>query len=356
MVGCVIIESGEIIGEGWHEVYGGPHAERNAIRNAVERGQEARLREATLYVNLEPCNHFGQTPPCTNAILEYRIPRVVVGSLDPNPLVAGSGVGRLRDAGIDVSTGDHAKECFRLNEAFFHHVRTCRPLVTLKIAQTLDAQVATRTGDSRWVSSEHSRRIVHQWRSELDAVMIGAGTALADDPALTVRLSNGRQPWRVVLDRQGRLSESLTVFTDEHADRTIVYSEESARKTFGSARHPVVRTATLRDDRLDLTAVLEDLGRGDIEAGMPKMQSVLVEAGPGLATALIERDLVDRYFVFIAPKIVGAGTPSIASLGIDLMASAVRFADVRWQQVGPDMLFQGFKRPVSAVEGTDASQ
>jgi diaminohydroxyphosphoribosylaminopyrimidine deaminase / 5-amino-6-(5-phosphoribosylamino)uracil reductase len=348
LVGSVIVEGGEVIGEGWHEVYGGPHAERNAIRDAIERGHENRLASATLYVNLEPCSHHGKTPPCTDAVLERRIPRVVVGTLDPNPLVAGSGIRRLREAGCSVETGILERACFRFNEAFFHHIRTGRPLVTLKVAQTLDGHVATRTGDSRWVSGDASRRLVHRWRAELDAVLVGRGTAMADDPSLTVRHVEGRQPWRVVLDREGRLPATLKLFRDEFVGRTIVFvGDDATAPAYADdlARSGgMLRRSPTSDARLDLPAVLDGLGAGDSSAGVPSIQSVLVEAGPGLATALLERDLVDRLFVFIAPKIVGSGTPAIAALSIDRMADARTFAEATWEGIGEDMLFRGYVR------------
>lgn len=352
MVGSVIVEAGEVIGEGWHEVHGGPHAERNAIREAIERGHEHRLENATIYVSLEPCNHHGKTPPCTDAILEHGIPRIVVGAMDPNPIVDGSGVRRLREAGRQVETGILAHECHRLNEATFHHIRTGRPLVTLKLAQTLDGQVATRTGDSRWVSGEAARTLVHRWRAELDAVLVGTGTVLADDPSLTVRHVEGRQPWRIVLDREARLPATRRLFRDEHLGRTVVFTGEGAfepayaddlRRGGG-----LLRRAPIADGRLDLGAVLDDLGRGYEAAGLPPLQSVLVEAGPGLATALLERDLVDRLFVFIAPKLVGAGIPAVAALPVDRMADACTFAEHRWETVGSDVLFRGYRRSVAA--------
>jgi diaminohydroxyphosphoribosylaminopyrimidine deaminase / 5-amino-6-(5-phosphoribosylamino)uracil reductase len=345
MVGSVIVEGGEVIGQGWHEVFGGSHAERNAIRDAIERDNEPRLANATMYVSLEPCNHHGKTPPCTEAILEHRIPRVVVGVTDAHPQVAGSGLQRLRDAGVEVMTGVLERECYRLNEAFFHHVKTARPLVTLKIAQTLDGQVATRTGDSRWVTGNAARMVVHRWRSELDAVLVGTGTALADDPSLTVRHVEGRQPWRIVLDREARLPASLKVFSDEHASRTIRIVGTDVSAVLPSSNHPILRSVRTDGGRLDLGAVLDALGRDDEAAGVPPLQSVLVEAGPGLATALIEQDLVDRLYVFIAPKIVGTGTPSIAGLSIERMADALTFEDQTWEQVGEDMLFRGYRRP-----------
>lgn len=348
MVGCVIVDvDGAVIGEGRHERYGGPHAERNAISDAVGRGHEARLPRSTLYVNLEPCNHHGSTPPCTDIILETGIPRVVVGTPDSNPVVDGSGIRRLRDAGVDVRTGVMAEACYRLNEAFFVHIRTGRPLVTLKLAQTLDAQIATQSGDSKWISGIESRTIVHRWRAEMDAVLVGRGTALADDPSLTVRHVDGGQPYRIVLDRRGSLPATLNLFSDSLASKTIaVLGREATQPDYARLLRNAgghVMHAPVKEGHLDLATVLEMLGRGD--NGIPVIQSILVEAGSTLATAHLRQDVVDRLFIFISPRLIGSGLPAVGSLGIDRVSDAIEFADVEWTPVGADLLFQGYLRP-----------
>jgi len=222
MVGSVIVApDGNVVGEGWHAEWGGDHAERAAVIDAERRGLADHLLDSTLYVSLEPCNHHGRTPPCTELILDRRIPRVVVGTIDASPAVQGAGIARLSEAGVSVSVGVLEDKCRRLNEAFFVRARSGRPLVTLKIAQTIDGFTATETGDSRWISCEASRARVHQWRAEADAVLVGSGTARADDPALTVRHVEGRQPWRIVLDREGTLPGSLRVFSDGHVGSTV---------------------------------------------------------------------------------------------------------------------------------------
>ncbi len=349
MVGCVIVDkAGTVIGEGWHERYGEPHAERNAIADAHQRGHDARLPSSTMYVNLEPCNHHGRTPPCTDAILEAGIPRVVVGTIDLNPEVDGSGLARLRSQGVHVRAGILERESFRLNEAFFTHKRTSRPLITLKVAQTLDGRVATISGDSKWISGPASRRLVHRWRSEMDAVLVGHGTALVDDPALTVRHVEGRQPRRIVLDRQGSLPASLRLFSDDHASRTIaVIGEEAPDPEYGKRLHDsggsLLRVPVTRG-HLDLVNLFQRLGSG--REGVPIIQSIMVEAGPRLGTALLRMDLIDRLALFIAPKLIGRGTPSIADLGISVVADAITFADTEWRMVEEDQLFLGYLRPV----------
>ena len=347
LVGAVVVgPDGTVLGEGWHGQYGGPHAEVWAVRD-VERthGAEA-LRSSTLYVTLEPCSHWGKTPPCADLIVEKQISRVVVGMRDPFPAVAGQGIARLREHGVDVTVGMLETACKRLNEAFVHRVATGRPLVTLKIAQSLDGSVATVSGDSRWVTGEAARTLVHRWRAELDGVLVGRGTAAADDPALTVRHVDGRQPARVVLDREGALTASLKLFTDAHAAQTVAVVGEGVVPKYAVALEDhggLVLTVPERGGHLDLGAVLDRLGAG-VGTHRP-MQSLLVEAGPGLATALWRADLVDRLALFIAPKIVG-GRRAVDNLGIGRMEDARTFADGRWEPVGPDMLFFGYCRAV----------
>ncbi len=347
LVGAVLVAAdGTVLGEGYHERFGGPHAEPNAIRAAENAVGLDALRAATLYVNLEPCSHHGKTPPCADLIIRKGIPRVVVGMIDPFPQVAGEGMRRLRAAGLEVRTGVLESACHRLNEAFVHHVETGRPLVLLKIAQTLDGRVASATGDSRWVSGEASRKLVHQWRSEVDAVLVGAATAERDDPALTVRTHAGRQPTRVVLDRDGSLSPALKLFSDAFAAHTIAVVSESVRPTYEEAlsdKGGRVRRLPLREGRMDLNAVLEMLGREGGSEHRPA-QSLLVEAGPRLATSFVRSDLVDRLLLFIAPKIIGDGPSAVTLPGTDLMADARRFAGHTWTPVGDDILFTGFRR------------
>lgn len=346
MVGAVLIGSdGTVLGEGWHDYFGGPHAERAAIADAEKRHPAASLRDATLYVNLEPCSHFGKTPPCTDVILEKNIPRVIVGMVDPFPAVAGTGISRLRDRGVEVEVGVLEKSCFRLNEAFVHHVRTGRPLVTLKTAQTLDGRVATATRDARWISGKASRRLVHHWRATLDAVLVGSGTARADNPALTVRDVEGRQPLRIVLDRKGTLPPGLALFTDPFTPHTLAVVAESVEPAYGpslTASGGSILHLPERDGHLDLEALLEHLGKDGGRKAAP-IQSLLVEAGPGLASALLRQNLVDRYFAFVAPKIIGDGIPVFSDLGVDFMRDAITFAEVSWEQIGDDVLFRGYR-------------
>ena len=349
LVGAVLVgPDAQVWGEGWHGRYGGPHAEVWAVRDAERQGYGDRLGEATLYVTLEPCAHTGKTPPCADLIVARGIPRVVVAHEDPFPEVAGRGIARVREAGGEVTVGVREHAARRLNEAFLTRVRTGRPLVTLKTAATLDGQVATASGDSRWVTSPEARARVHALRAEADAVLVGAGTARLDDPALTVRdapLAEGQgQPLRVVLDRLGALPPDLRLFTDGAAPTLAVVSP-SAQPTYAD-RVPILRVPEA-DRHLDLGVLLDRLGAGEgLPDGIRKVQSVLVEAGPGLATALLAQDLVDRVLWFVAPKLVGAGTPAVGGLGTARMADALAFAEATWEQVGPDALLVGYRRAV----------
>ena len=350
LVGAVLVgPGGNTLGEGYHAQYGGPHAEPRALAAAEDKHGAEALRAATLYVNLEPCSHHGKTPPCADLIVEKEVPHVVVGMADPFPEVAGRGLARLRAAGVTVEVGVLKDEGRRLNEAFTHHVATGRPLLTLKIAQTLDGQVATRTGDARWISGKAARTCVHQWRSELDGVLVGSGTARADDPRLTVRHVEGRQPQRFVLDRTAALLPSLRLFSDAFAGRTtaILSEDADAPPYTEKLRRAGGRLWRLpeRDGHLDLEALLQRLGAEGGPGGRP-LQSLLVEAGPGLATALFRQDLADRFFLFIAPKLVGSGMPALRDLGVEKMAGALTFAAHTWETVGGDLLFKGYRRTV----------
>lgn len=347
MVGAVLVgANGQVLAEGWHHTYGGPHAERIAIEEALRRHGPEALRQATLYVNLEPCAHYAKTPPCADFILAHGIPRVVVGMVDPFPQVAGRGIARLRTHGVQVEVGVLEAICRRLNEAFVHHVQTGRPLVTLKMAQTLDGFVATQAGQSRWISGKAARVLVHHWRAVLDGVLVGSTTAAMDDPALTVRHVEGRQPVRIVLDRTGTLPPTLRVFTDEQVAATLAVVGPAVQPAYAQSlmqKGGRLWQLPLQAGHLDLAVLLERLGREGGLEGRP-MQSVLVEAGPGLATALFCQRLVDRFFLFVAPRLFGRGRALLNDLGIRQIEESITFALHRWTEVGEDLLFIGYLR------------
>jgi diaminohydroxyphosphoribosylaminopyrimidine deaminase / 5-amino-6-(5-phosphoribosylamino)uracil reductase len=305
MVGAVVVSGGETMGEGWHEGPGTPHAEVVALNRAGERA-----RGATLYTSLEPCVHYGRTPPCTGAIVRAGIARVVVSATDPNPVVDGRGLRTLREAGVDVLDGVRVGEAERLNEAFAKHVRTGMPFVTWKAALSLDGKVAARDGSSRWITGEGARADAHRLRGSADAIVVGAGTALADDPALTVRDPGyrGRPPTRVLVDARGRVDEGRALFDD--AAPTIVATTElapRARRDAWLAAGAEVLVFESEDERVPLPALLNDLGKRDV-------QGVLLEGGPTLAWSAVERGLVDKLVVYLAPKLVG-GANAAGALG-----------------------------------------
>lgn len=329
-VGAVIVKNGRVVARGHHARAGGPHAEVVAIRAAG-----ARARGADLYTTLEPCDHFGRTPPCSVAILEAGIRRVLVGSADPNPLVNGKGVARIRAAGVEVVTGVLGAECDALNAHWFRFIRDRRPYVTLKAAVTLDGRIATRTGDARWVTGEESRRLVHRLRDRVDAVLVGAGTARADDPRLTARLPGGRghDPLRVVLDTDLSLPARLALFRLRSKAPTVVAHASARSRRLG----PGVELLRCRRGRggVDLKDLLARLAARGVT-------HLLVEGGARVHARFLAEGLVDRVLVFVAPKLAGGdGVPLLAGPGPARMADAVRLEEVQIERVGDDVLVQG---------------
>lgn len=296
MVGAVVVSDGRPVGEGWHEGPGTPHAEAVALGEAGERA-----RGATLYTSLEPCDHHGRTPPCTEAILAAGISRVVSASRDPNPIVDGRGFARLETAGVEVRYGIMAEDAARQNEAYVKHVRTGRPFVTWKMAASLDGKVAARDGSSRWITGTAARADVHRLRAWADAIVVGAGTALTDDPSLTVREPGygGRPPLRVLVDARGRVPASGDLFDGEAP--TLVATTELApreRRQEWRAAGAEVTVHEPEGDYVPLDALFTDLGKRDV-------QGVLLEGGPTLAWSALEEGIVDKVVVYLAPMLIG---------------------------------------------------
>lgn len=317
MVGAVIVKDGRIIGEGYHERYGELHAERNAIASLTEPA-----KGATIYVTLEPCCHYGKTPPCTEAIIENGISRVVIGSKDPNPLVAGKGVRLLREAGIEVVEDFLKDECDELNPVFFHYITTKMPYVVLKYAMTMDGKIATKTGASKWITGEGSRSHVQRLRHRYSAIMAGIGTVLADDPMLNVRTEGLLSPVRVICDTKLKIpTDSNIVKTADRIKTIIAYATGNEAKEKALTDMGVcLEKVPLRDDHIDMTALMKRLGE-------LKIDSVLVEGGGTLNDSLMRAELVDRVEVFIAPKVFGgrdAQTP-VAGIGISDVEDARLF-------------------------------
>jgi diaminohydroxyphosphoribosylaminopyrimidine deaminase/5-amino-6-(5-phosphoribosylamino)uracil reductase len=335
LVGAVVVKDGRVLGEGFHSAFGGPHAERvalDACRGADTRG-------ATLYVSLEPCCHHGHTPPCTDAILEAGIARVVVGSDDPTEKAAGRGLGVLRDEGVDVAVagGELAARARQLNQPFRKHARTGRPFVLFKSAMTLDGKVATRTGDSKWISGEPSRRLAHQWRAECDAVAVGIGTALADDPLLTARVPGvHRQPRRIVFDSEARLPlDSQLVRGAAELPLTVVISRAAPRLAADALEvaGAEVIVATGQNEPARVRNALSQIGAMGIT-------SILLEGGPHLAGAFLDADEVDEIRLFVAPVVLGGShaRDPLEGEGVERIAQATRALTLECERVAEDVL------------------
>lgn len=336
VVGALVVKSGSIVAKGYHHKAGGPHAEVNALAQA---GSSA--RGADLYVTLEPCNHTGRTPPCTEAILAAGIARVVVGMPDPNPAVTGGGAAYLKTKGIEVVTGVLEEECRRINRPFSKHVMTGLPWVTMKVGMSLDGRIATASGHSRWITNEQSRQQVHRLRDRVDAILVGIGTVLADDPSLTTRLPSGRgrDPLRIILDTNLRISPDAGILNQPSSASTRIFCREGLppeRADIFKGKNVVVTPVPVcGSGLLDLKAVLSSLGKAQIN-------SVLVEGGSRVHAAFLQGNLVDEIKCFVAPFFIGAdGMPAVGELGLVKVSEAGRFTVERTRRFGDDVLIEG---------------
>ena len=332
-VGCVIVNSGTIVGEGWHRKAGTPHAEVHALRRA---GSAA--RGADVYVTLEPCAHHGKTPPCAEALIEARVRRVFAAMEDPNPKVSGRGFEMLRAAGIEVDIGHLERESRLLNEPFIKHVTTSLPFVILKSALTLDGKTATENGDSKWITNDRSRRYVHRLRAMVDAVMVGIGTVVADDPQLTSRIAGGRDPLRVVVDSGLSIPLHVRLLHLHSASRTVIATLASSGQKVDTLREygAEVLPCTEREGRVDLRDLLARLGAMGV-------QSVLLEGGSRLAGEALRLGLIDKFLFFYAPKVIGGdGVGLFAGKGAATMADAVALRDIKVRRFGTDIMIEGY--------------
>lgn len=335
LVGAVIVKDGRIVAEGWHEQYGGLHAERNAFRNCQEDPAGA-----TMYVTLEPCCHYGKTPPCTEAVIEHRIARIVVGMGDPNPLVAGKGIEILRKAGVEVITGVREKKIREQNKVFLKYITTRQPWIVLKTAMTLDGKIAAFTGDSHWVTGEEARMRVQEMRRNCMGIMVGAGTVQTDNPMLNCRLDgNVRQPVRIIVDSGARLSLNSRLVETAPEYRTIIAHTGRAgteKLSALSEKGVELLTCAEEEDRVDLGDLMRQLGGMGID-------SVLLEGGGQLNESFLRRGLVDEVYTFIAPKIIGgseAKTP-VEGNGIAKMSEAIQLKEISCERIGEDILVKG---------------
>ncbi|MDZ8227321.1 MULTISPECIES: bifunctional diaminohydroxyphosphoribosylaminopyrimidine deaminase/5-amino-6-(5-phosphoribosylamino)uracil reductase RibD [unclassified Nostoc] len=330
LVGAVIVKDGEIVGEGFHPRAGEPHAEVFALRAAGDRA-----RGATIYVSLEPCNHYGRTPPCSEGLIQAGVAKVVVGMVDPNPLVAGGGIARLRAAGIEVLVGVEEAACHQLNEAFVYRILYKRPLGILKYAMTLDGKIATTSGHSAWVTSQEARTEVHQLRAACDAIIVGGNTVRQDNPYLTTRQVDAHNPLRVVMSRHLKLPENARLWQTADAP-TLVLTEQGANPDF---QELLLKQGV---EVVELTLLTPDKAMAYLyERGF---SSVLWECGGTLAASAIAQGAVQKVLAFIAPKIIGgniAPTP-VGDLGFTTMTEALSLERVRWRVVGSDCLVEGY--------------
>jgi diaminohydroxyphosphoribosylaminopyrimidine deaminase/5-amino-6-(5-phosphoribosylamino)uracil reductase len=339
LVGAVIVKDGNIISEGYHKVYGDLHAERNAFQN-LKNPEDA--RGAQMYVTLEPCCHYGKQPPCTEAIIEHGISKVYVGSNDPNELVAGKGIQILRDAGIEVETEFLKEECDALNPVFFHYITKKTPYVLMKYAMTLDGKIATRTGHSKWISGEQSRARVQQTRNALRGIMVGIGTVLNDNPKLTCRLEEGRNPVRIICDSKLRIPLSSYVVTTAREVPTIIATVEPHAEY---RRFWHEQKEALENAGVEVLVVKEQEGQIDLQdlmhrLGEKQIDGILLEGGSTLNYAALQSGIVNRIEVYVAPKFFGGAgfyTP-VGGEGVEFATEALETRLMSTEQVGEDIL------------------
>lgn len=335
MVGAVIVKNGKIIGEGYHMEYGKEHAEVNAIKSAKED-----VSDSTIYVTLEPCSHYGKQPPCAYKIVESNIKKVVIGSLDPNPLVSGRGIKILKDAGIDVVTGVMEDECLKLNEVFMKYISKKKPFVAMKCAMSLDGKIATKLGESKWISSKESRELVQKLRNKYTGIMVGINTVIKDNPRLTCRLEDGRSPVRIVIDSNLRIPNDSNIVKTANKVKTIVATTKGASKAKISDlknKNVEVIITENSDSKVNLNELMSKLYEKQIDG-------ILLEGGGTLNYSALEEGIVDKVLFFIAPIIIG-GTKSICPVsgdGINKLNEAFKINNLSCSNIGQDILIEGY--------------
>ena len=337
MVGAVIVKNDQIIGEGFHEFFGGNHAEINALNMAGENAKGAEI-----YVTLEPCSHFGKTPPCALALVKAGIKRVIIAMKDPNPIVSGRGIKILQDNGIEVVVGVLCKEALKLNEIFIKYIITKKPYVVMKTAVTLDGKISTVTGESRWISSEASREYVHHLRNNMMGIMVGIGTIIADDPLLTTRIEgeNCKNPTAIIVDSKLNLPLNSKILGTLKERKIIIGVTEKADKTkirqLESMGVSIIKTPS-KNERVDLNFLMNKVGEAGID-------SILLEGGSTLNFSCLQEKIVDKVMCFIAPIMLGGekAKTSVGGSGIKLLSEAVKVSNMKLKNIGQDILIEGY--------------
>jgi diaminohydroxyphosphoribosylaminopyrimidine deaminase/5-amino-6-(5-phosphoribosylamino)uracil reductase len=343
VVGAVLVKRGKVVGEGYHAKIGEAHAEIIALRQAGERA-----RGAVLYLNLEPCTHFGKTPPCVPEVMKAGLKRAVIGMEDPNPVVNGKGIEALRKSGLDVRVGVLREECRKLNEAFCKYILRKQPFVVLKVAATLDGKIATRNGISKWISGEASRRFVHRLRGQVDGVLVGIGTVLRDDPLLTARMKGGREPYRIVLDSRLKIPEDAKVFEHSPSEVILVTTGSAPLEKIERLEKTGVQVLITdsKEGKVDLRTCLDKLG----EMGL---MNILVEGGSQINGSFLDEGLIDKFLLFLSPRCLGdPQAPGIfGGRGIFSLKEAVALKEIKTKRIGEDILVEGYfewgKKPCS---------
>lgn len=333
LVGAVIVKDGKIIGQGWHEKYGGWHAERNALSNCSESPNDA-----TMYVTLEPCCHYGKTPPCTEAILQNAIKKVVIGCLDPNSLVSGKGAALLREAGIDVVTGILQDKCIELNEVFLHYIKTKTPYVVMKYAMTMDGKIATASGESKWITGQKARDNVHRSRNQYSSIMVGVGTVIADNPSLTCRITGGRNPIRIICDTHLNTPIESTIVTTAKEVKTIIATASDNKEKHSPylSNGCEILEIRLKDNHIDLNHLMQELGEAGID-------SILLEGGSTLNFSALQSRIVNKVQAYIAPKLFGnnqSRTP-VGGVGIQEISNCFYLKNQTITWFDEDILVEG---------------
>lgn len=337
LVGAVIVKNEKIIGQGYHKRYGGNHAEVEAINNSSES-----VEGSTIYITLEPCFHYGKTPPCVEKLISSKFSKVVIGSLDPNPLVSGKSINKLKEAGIEVKVGVLEEECLKLNEIFMKYIKTKIPYVVLKSAVSLDGKIATRTGESKWITGDASRVKVHELRNELSGIMAGINTVLKDDPSLTCNIKGARNPIRIIVDSNLKIPLDSKILKTAKTFKTIIATTNKSdlnKKSLIEELGGEVLIVKSLDNKVDLNTLM-------IKLGKLKIDSVLLEGGGELNYSALKAGVVDKVMIFIAPKIIGGrdSKTSIEGEGIGILNECYKITNLKTKSLGEDILLTGYIR------------